>query len=238
MKTDKLALLQEHLAYSFKNEDWLQQALTHRSYVNESREKTTQDNERLEFLGDAVLDLVICQALMNRFPKSPEGDLSKMKAKIVSEQSLAEIAKQLNLGVFLFLGKGEERTQGSEKPSLLANAFEALIAAIYLDAGLEPAREFILKHFENELTDLTPGEISFDYKTALQEYSQKAFGTLPVYRVMSETGPDHQKEFEIETVVNGKQCGIGTGKNKKTAEQKSARKALIFLKKEGLEKKV
>ncbi len=232
MKTNKLSLLQENLGYSFENEDWLQQALTHRSYVNESREKTTQDNERLEFLGDAVLDLVICQALMDRFPKSLEGDLSKMKAKIVSEQSLAEIAKQLNLGAFLFLGKGEERTQGSEKPSLLANAFEALIAAIYLDTGLESARRVILYHFENSLTALTPGEISFDYKTALQEYSQKTFASLPVYRVMSETGPDHQKRFEVETIVGGKQCGIGTGKSKKAAEQKSAKEALVFLKRE------
>jgi len=233
MKKKPLVLLQEHLSYSFENIALLQQALTHRSYVNESREKTAKDNERLEFLGDAVLDLIICQALMERFPKSPEGDLSKMKAEIVNEQSLAKISKEFDLGTFLFLGKGEKRTQGSEKPSLLANAFEALIAAIYLDKGLESVRRVILKHFQKALTCLTPGEISFDYKTALQEYSQKTFGGLPIYRVMNETGPDHQKEFEIETIVNGKPCGIGKGKSKKAAEQTSAGKALIFLKVEG-----
>ncbi len=229
MQTNRLPLLQEHLGYSFENVSWLQRALTHRSYVNESREKSAEDNERLEFLGDAVLDLVICQALMDRFPKSPEGELSKMKAKIVSETSLADLARQIDLGAFLFLGKGEERTRGSEKPSLLANAFEALIAAIYLDTGLESARQLILAHFENTLAALKPGEISFDYKTALQEYSQKTFGTLPVYRVLSETGPDHQKEFQIETIVEGKQCGIGSGKSKKIAEQISAKKALLLL---------
>lgn len=230
MKTSTLSVLQDHLSYSFKNVAWLQQALTHRSYVNESRKKAAVDNERLEFLGDAVLDLVICEALMEHFPKSPEGELSKMKAKIVSEQNLAEVARQIDLGPFLLLGKGEERTRGSEKPSLLANAFEALIAAIYLDAGLESAKAVILKQLKDSLNTLTPGEISFDYKTALQEYSQKTFGTLPFYRVISETGPDHQKEFQIETIVNDKQCGIGTGKSKKTAEQKSARRALEFLK--------
>lgn len=229
MKSRKLSGLQKRLAYTFRNADLLEEALTHTSFINETKKKTVKDNERLEFLGDAVLDLIICQALMDQFPDVPEGDLSKMKAKIVSEKTLAEIAQTIDLGSFLLLGKGEERTQGSEKPSLLANALEALIAAIYLDAGLEASRDVVLNHFELPLEEVAPGEILFDYKTALQEYSQKRFGTLPVYRVVKEFGPDHQKRFEIETLVDGKACGAGFGKSKKEAEQKSAEAALAFL---------
>lgn len=229
MKSRELARLQKHIAYTFRNVDLLEEALTHKSYINETKKKTAKDNERLEFLGDAVLDLVICQALMERFPDVPEGDLSKMKAKIVNEDTLSQIAQTMDIGSSLLLGKGEEITKGSEKPSLLANALEALIAAVYLDTGLEASRDVILKHFKLSLKKVAPGEILFDYKTALQEYSQKHFGTLPVYRVVNESGPDHQKRFEIETWVNGKACGIGVGKSKKAAEQESAEAALAFL---------
>ncbi|MBN4054752.1 ribonuclease III [Nitrospira defluvii] len=229
MNSREQTRLQKRLAYTFRNPDLLEEALTHKSFMNETKKKTLKDNERLEFLGDAVLDLIICQTLMEQFPDVPEGDLSKMKAKIVNEDTLAQIAQAMDLGAFLLLGKGEERTQGSEKPSLLANALEAVIAAIYLDAGLEASRDVILNHFKLSLKAVVPGEILFDYKTALQEYSQKRFGTLPVYCLVNESGPDHQKRFEIETWVEGKACGLGMGKSKKAAEQQSAETALAFL---------
>jgi len=229
MKSKAFSSLQKSISYSFQDPRHLERALTHKSYINESKEKHRKDNERLEFLGDAVLDLIICHALMDQFPGVPEGDLSKMKAKIVSEDALAQVAQQIQLGAFLFLGKGEERTQGKEKPSLLANALEALIAAIYLDAGLPAARDAVLTLFDYRLKALDPAEISFDYKTALQEYSQKKFGTLPIYTVIAESGPDHEKRFKVEIFVDGKSCGMGIGKSKKMAEQKSAEAALSLL---------
>ncbi|MFQ5596963.1 MAG: ribonuclease III [Nitrospiria bacterium] len=229
MTAKDFSLLQERLSHRFRDTTLLRQALTHKSYINESKHKEMTDNERLEFLGDAVLDLSVRQDLMERFPDAPEGDLSKMKAKIVSEETLAQVARRIDLGPFLLLGKGEERTRGKEKPSLLANAMEAIIAAVYLDNGFSAARKLILDRFAVHLRALAPGEIHFDFKTALQEYSQKAFGVLPVYRLVQETGPDHRKRFEIETIVNGKTCAIGVGKSKKAAEQKSAEAALAAL---------
>jgi len=234
MKPRSLSLLEARLSYPFRKVKLLRQALTHKSYVNETKEKDRQDNERFEFLGDSVLDLIMCQELVERFPDLPEGDLSKMKAKIVSEEVLADVARKIDLGCYLFLGKGEIQSEGNTKPSLLSDALEALIAAIYLDAGrhngLSQTRRVVLSLFAEDLQSLNRGEVVFDYKTALQEYSQKMFASLPIYRVIRETGPDHEKQFEVGVFMNKALCGIGVGKSKKMAEQQAAQKALSAVK--------
>ncbi|HZR47192.1 MAG TPA: ribonuclease III [Candidatus Manganitrophaceae bacterium] len=232
MTPKDLSVLQKRLSYFFAEPKRLRQALTHKSYLNESKDKEVKDNERLEFLGDAVLDLIISEALIRRFPDSPEGDLSKLKAKVVSEGTLARVAKEIDLGSFLFLGKGEEITFGREKHSLLADALEAVIAAIYLDRGFSAAREVVLKEFDLPLRETDRPNQSFDYKTELQEHCQEVFEALPVYQVIQESGPDHQKIFEVEIRIRGELFGAGAGKSKKEAEQKAARAALEQLRKE------
>ncbi|MFQ5949612.1 MAG: ribonuclease III [Nitrospiria bacterium] len=232
MMPKDLTLLQRRLSFFFNEPRRLQQALTHKSYLNEAKEEGVKDNERLEFLGDAVLDLIISDVLMERFPDAPEGALSKMKARIVSEETLARVAKQIDLGNFLYLGKGEEMTRGKEKRSLLADAMEAVIAAIYLDKGLSSVQEVVLKRFEQSLEELTQSKMTSDYKTELQERCQKRFGSLPVYEVIQESGPDHQKIFEIEIRIDEVPYGIGTGSSKKEAEQRAAKIALEQLQKE------
>ncbi len=229
MTPKDLKFLEEALFYSFDAPTRLRQALTHKSYLNENREAGVKDNERLEFLGDAVLGLIISDVLMERFPNASEGDLSKMKARIVSEEILARIARGIDLGSFLYLGKGEERTLGKEKPSLLADAMEAVIAAIYLDRGFILVREVVLKQFEGQLKEVTLSRVAGDYKTELQEQCQKRFGILPVYEVIQESGPDHQKRFEIEIRINEVPYGVSTGNSKKEAEQGAAKIALESL---------
>jgi ribonuclease-3 len=205
----------------------LDEALTHKSHANELKDKG-KHNERLEFLGDAVLTLVISEYLAAVFPTSPEGDLSKRKAQLVSEVSLARAARQWSLGPLLRLGRGEELTQGREKSSLLANVLEAILGAIYLDGGLEPARAFAMRVLETELHDLCAGNrgAGQDYKTQLQEWCQKEFETLPHYETVRESGPDHEKMFEVELRVRGKVLGTGVGRSKKEAEQMAAQAAL------------
>lgn len=231
MTSKDLSFLQKRLSYSFIEPKLLRQALTHKSYLNESKDKTIKDNERLEFLGDAVLDLIVSEALVKRFPDFPEGDLSKMKAKVVSEGTLARIAKEIDLGSFLFLGKGEEITSGREKSSLLADAMEAVVAAVYLDQGFSAAREVVLKEFELPLREMTRPDLSADYKTELQELCQEIFETLPVYQVIQESGPDHQKKFEVEIRIQGIPFEVGIGRSKKEAEQKAAEATLGRLRK-------
>lgn len=229
MEPTPFFFLEEALSYSFHDPKLMRQALTHKSYINETKEKNRKDNERLELLGDSVLDLIMCQDLLDRFPELPEGDLSKMKAKIVSEETLAEVARGLNLGAFLFLGKGEAQSEGKDKPSLLSDAMEALIAAIYLDGGLSIVRRVVLRFFDGPLSALGQGELVFDYKTALQEYSQKVFASLPTYEMIQESGPDHEKQFEVGVFIDATLHGIGIGKTKKAAEQQAAQKAFLEL---------
>lgn len=226
MTPKDLKFLERELSYSFEDPARLRQSLTHKSYLNENKDMGVKDNERLEFLGDSVLGLIISDVLMERFPEASEGDLSKMKARIVSEETLARVAKGIDLGSYLYLGKGEERTLGKEKPSLLSDAMEAVIAAIYLDKGFTPVREVVLKQFEKCLKEVTLSNFSSDYKTELQEQCQKRFGTLPVYTVVQESGPDHQKRFEIEIRINEAPYGISDGNSKKEAEQRAAKIAL------------
>ncbi len=222
----------QRIGYHFKNTEVLRQACTHKSYVNEQSESGSGDNERLEFLGDAVLDLVISDLLMEQFPKLPEGGLTKLRASLVSETGLSKIAEAIDLGQYLLLGKGEELTGGREKKSILSCAFEALIAAIYVDSremGLLPVQRVIHHLFENEIP---PDEGSFlfhDFKTELQEYAQKKFQTTATYQLFSASGRDHEKEFEIAAILNEKEYGRGKGASKKRAEQLAAKAALAVL---------
>lgn len=221
--------LETALQHVFQDRRRLEVALTHASSLNERKGSEPRgDNERLEFLGDAVLDLIISEALIERYPEATEGALSKMRARLVSEAALAQIARRLGLGRFLRLGRGEELSGGREKSSLLADAFEAVVAAVYHDGGYEAARRTVLTLLEPEFAEeLASGVI--DYKTQLQEYCQQLFGQLPLYRVTRESGPDHRKVFQVELMINGRCYGDGTGKSKKEAEQQAAKTALAQL---------
>lgn len=215
--------------YRFTNPCLLAEALTHKSHVNERRDSGRKHNERLEFLGDAVLSLIISDYLANRYPALSEGALSKLKAKLVSETSLANAARRLDIGSRLQLGRGEELSNGRDKASLLADALEAVIAAVYLDGGFEASRNFTILALTDELSHIDvqqekPGED--DYKTRFQEWCQKRYESLPRYVIVRETGPDHHKRFEVEVQVNDRVFGVGHGHSKKEAEQEAAQQAL------------
>lgn len=216
-----LVLLQRELGYTFSDAGLLLRSLTHVSY---ERKKEDAHNEVLEFLGDAVLDLAISDLLIRLYPARSEGDLSRMRAALVNSSALAEKATILNLGPLLRLGKGEERSGGRSKPSILAGAFEALLGAIYEDGGYAACRRLVERYFTADLKDKKLGQQ--DYKTRLQEISQMLFHAPPVYRLVSESGPDHDKCFVTEIAVGGKVLGSGLGKTKKQSEQEAAEKAL------------
>jgi ribonuclease-3 len=219
------------LGYSFNNQELILQAFRHPSYVYENDELGISDNQRLEFLGDAVISLAISHLLMESFPEIKEGDLSKYRASLVSESGLYHIARELHLGDYLLLGKGEEQTNGRKKPSIISDAFEALIGAIYLDSGFAEALRIIAKLFSPLLNKITLGESINDFKTELQEYSQDTFQSPPEYRVEKETGPDHNKTFYVSVCLRKELMGQGKGKSKKEAEQNAAKEALACLKK-------
>jgi ribonuclease-3 len=216
--------LEERIGRRYGNAGLLEQALTHKSFANEN--KLTHHNERLEFLGDAVLNLLVSERLMTICPDSPEGDLSRLRAVIVSEPGLAAVAREIGIGDFIRLGRGEEQTGGRNKDSLLADGLEAIIASVYLDGGAEGAGSFIARFFEDRIRAACASGGTFDYKTALQELCQERLKQLPEYRVVSETGPDHQKQFDVELFVKGEAWGRGTGRSKKEAEQRAAKEAL------------
>ncbi|MDE3017596.1 MAG: ribonuclease III [Nitrospirota bacterium] len=217
---------QQAIGYRFSRPALLDEALTHKSYVNERKDRGGHDNERLEFLGDAVLSLIIGEHVVGALPAASEGELSKLKARLVSEVVLAQAARGLGLGPLLRLGRGEELNQGRDKNSLLANAFEAVLAAIYLDGGLDAARAFAVRSCANELAQLGNGaEAQGDYKTRLQEWCQKRYEALPQYATVRESGPDHQKLFEVQVTIQGDIVGTGLGRTKKEAEQAAARQA-------------
>ncbi len=223
-----LVEFQKTLCYQFKDTQLLEEALRHSSYVNEQLDPEMRDNERMEFLGDAVLNLVVGHLLMKTYPQMHEGELSRIRANMVNETQLAGIARTLDLGKHLLLGKGEIQSNGSDKNSLLANAFEAVIAAVYLDNGFEAAATLLEHHFETlvqKAPTLTTGQ---DYKSRLQEAVQSTIKKIPQYQVIEESGPDHDKTFTIQMSVGDLQTQ-GTGKNKKTAEQEAARKGLELL---------
>ena len=227
-KPDNLTAI---LDYSFKNEELLSQAFRHPSYVYEKDDPGVSDNQRLEFLGDAVINLAISHLLMESFPEMKEGDLSKYRASLVSESGLHFIARELELGDYLLLGKGEERTNGRKKPSILTDALEALIGAIYLDGGFTDVLRVIEGIFSPLLNRIGLGGSINDFKTELQEYSQEAFQSTPEYRLEKETGPDHNKTFYVAVYLKGNVLGRGEGKSKKEAEQRAAKEALVCLRK-------
>ncbi len=221
--------LQNSLGILFSNEKLLKQAFTHSSYVNEHRRKPFEDNERLEFLGDAVLELTISQFLFNKYPTMTEGELTKLRAAIVCEPSLVSFASELGFGKFILLGKGEEMTGGRERPALLADVFEAFIGALFLDKGLD----VVIKFLEQVVyPKINAGAFShvMDFKSQLQEFIQRDGIGVIEYRVLQEKGPAHNKEFVSKVTLNGEELGTGTGKSKKEAEQHAAQMALEVLK--------
>lgn len=229
MKPDQLS---KKLGYNFNQPLLLEQAFCHASYANENPGLQLKDNERLEFLGDAVIDLVISHLLMEEFPDAKEGDLSKYRAMIVDETGLYEIALGLELGDYLLLGKGEEQGSGRQKPSILANTMEALCGAVYLDGGFQSAMEVIGRCFRPLLDRVGKNGIAHDFKSLLQEFTQRNYKTAPNYHLINETGPDHNKTFTIGLSLQGKVLAQGTGKSKKEAEQNAAREAFFCLQRE------
>lgn len=212
--------------YRFKNSTLIRQALTHSSYANEKRMNRLYNNERPEFLGDAVLELVTSEFLYHEYPDMHEGELTKLRASIVCEPTLALCAKEIKLGNFILLGKGEDATGGRERASILSDALEAVIGAIYLDGGFTNAKEFILKYI---MLDIDNKKLFYDSKTILQEMVQGMEAGKLSYDLLSEEGPDHNKQFTVSVSIGGKQYAIGTGRTKKAAEQEAAYKALLFL---------
>ena len=233
MSKPKLAKNPEGLAreldYSFKSLELLYQAFRHPSYVYENNDQGIQDNQTLEFLGDSVINLAISHLLMESFPEMKEGELSKRRASLVSENGLYPIACKLRVGDYLLLGKGEEQTQGRKKPSILTDAFEALIGAIYLDGGFAGAMRIIAELFRSVLTENGLDKAFVDFKTELQEFSQDAFQATPEYRIEKEIGPDHDKTFYVAVYIRGDLMGKGKGKSKKEAERTAAQEALACL---------
>ena len=223
----QLAEFQEKIGYSFKEEGLLRQALTHSSYANEKHMKKLSDNERLEFLGDAVLEIVSSDFLYANYPDLPEGDLTRLRASIVCEPTLAMCTDMLNLGDYLLLGKGEDQTGGRKRKSILSDALEAIIGAIYLDGGFANAKEFVLKYI---LTDIEHKKLFYDSKTILQEMVQAAGREHLEYELIREEGPDHNKTFEVRALLAGVEIGRGCGRTKKAAEAACAYQAILKLK--------
>ncbi|HPL64625.1 MAG TPA: ribonuclease III [Syntrophales bacterium] len=222
------------LGYAFEHIELLYQALTHRSYLNENPDPEKEDNERLEFLGDAVLDLCITDILMRNFPDYSEGHLSKMRAAIVNEQHLAEVARHARIGEFIMLGRGEEMSGGRAKNSILSNSLEAVVGAIYMDRGFDPALDYIRRTFEPFMDRWVRHPVYKDYKTYLQEFSQNRYKTMPKYTLVHEHGPDHEKIFHIRLTISDVLTAIGVGKSKKEAEQRAAKMAFEELRESGL----
>ncbi len=231
MKTNDHFEIEKKLVYEFRSKELLDEALRHSSFVNEQPDADLRDNERFEFLGDAVLNLIVGHILMERYPNVNEGDLSRTRANLVNESQLAIIARAIDLGAFIRLGKGEIQTNGRDKNSILAGAFEALIAAVYLDGGFKAAFKIIENNFIPLLDSVNSAIDSYDYKSQLQEWVQEEQGAMPYYKVVREEGPDHDKTFWISVKVFDVESD-GQGKNKKMAEQDAAKKALEILKKE------
>lgn len=213
------------------DDELLFQAVTHASYVNENKNEKLRDNERLEFLGDAVLGLIVSEYLFKHYPKNSEGGLTKIRAAVICEQTLAKRARTFNLGEFMLLGRGEEITGGRERNSLLADAFEAVVGALYLGYGFETAKNFVLSQIIPEINCVVKGVYGWDYKTIFQEAVQKNGPVNLQYKIVNETGPDHEKIFTIELFLDGEPVSKGRGHSKKEAEQSAARSAYYSLKK-------
>ncbi len=224
---EELNRFEEYIGYHFENKELLTEALSHSSYANEKK-KCRCSNERLEFLGDSVLSIIVSEYLFTNYKEMPEGELTKLRASLVCEKALHVFAKEIHLGEFLLLGKGEENTGGRNRSSILADAFEAVIAAIYLDGGIEPAKKHVLRFIPSHVEK--SGRLNFrDYKTVLQEIIQKNPEEKVEYVLAGETGPDHDKAFTVNVCLNSNVIGTGTGKSKKSAEQMAAKEALMLM---------
>ena len=213
----KYSQLEQCLGYQFTNKNLIIEALTHKSF------KKAYNNERLEFLGDAVLNLIVGEFLFNKFPQSNEGDLSKIRASLVNEKGFTKLANAINLGDFIFLSDAEERNEGRKKASILSDAFEAIMGAVYIEAGLEILKPIILDLLDKNYENITLDNLFSDYKTALQEVTQAKFGTIPTYKLESATGPDHLKIFELSLWIGDKHYVNAKGKSKKLAQQAAAK---------------
>lgn len=222
----KLEEFARKLKVEFKNYKLLQEALTHRSVLNELREQGRESNERLEFLGDAVLELITTEFLFNKYPNRPEGDLTSFRAAVVRTESLAETALKLNYSTYLYMSKGEEATGGRTRPYILANSFEAVLGAIYLDQGYETAKTFVTSALLHKLDKIVINRLDIDNKSKLQEVAQELLKQTPTYEVIEESGPDHDKEFKVKVLIGEKEYGSGEGKSKQEAEQNAAQDAL------------
>lgn len=223
----KIKEFEEKIGYSFKNKDLLFEALSHSSFANEYKHGR-HSNERLEFLGDSVLSIIVSEHLFKHFKHLPEGELTKIRASLVCEKALFEFSKQIDLGSFIFLGRGEENTGGRKRPSIVSDAFEAVIAAVYLDGGMETAREYVLGFIPKDLNRNTADNLQ-DYKTILQEIIQRNPEEKVEYVLKSQTGPDHDRHFTVEVCLNTNVIGRGEGHSKKQAEQQAAKEALQLM---------
>ncbi|TAL38713.1 MAG: ribonuclease III [Spirochaetes bacterium] len=221
----QLTHFQNNTRTKFSDKRLLNRALTHRSYINEAGPHV-KDNERLEYLGDSVLALVVNEYLFKRFEKYVEGDLAKIKSAVVSEATLSKVAKEIQLGDFILLGRGEEISGGRSRNSILANTLEAVIGALYLDAGLKESKKFVLSLLKKDIERIDSASYYRDPKTTLQEYVQKKYREKPVYEVVKESGPDHLKEFTVTLIINGVRISSGSGSSKRKAEMEAARAAL------------
>ena len=222
--------LEARLGYYFYNKELLIKALTHKSYTYYFKKEYTSSNERLEFLGDSVLGLIISEFLINKMPAEHEGKLTKIKSFIVSETSLYKVAENIGIERYILLGKSEFSSQNHDKSSIISDAVEAIIGAIYLDGGIEGAKKFIIKHFKKIIEKTIEEGLFIDYKSFLQEVIQKKYKSKPSYKVVKEEGPEHKKIFYVITEINGKEYGTGKGRNKKEAEQHAAKATLEIIK--------
>lgn len=223
---DNLKKFQKKFKIEFDNLELIKTALKHRSYLNITNEPRTNSNERLEFLGDTVLDLIVARYLYEKFPRKTEGELSKVKSILVRKSVLAEIAAKISLGDLILINWGEEKTGGRNRQSILADVFEAVLGAIYMDKGIEVATEFIQTHLLSDFKKIVRKELYINHKSILLEYTQSSGQGIPAYKVIDEIGPDHAKSFLVEVHVNGQKMGKGQGKTKKVAEQEAAKQAI------------
>lgn len=228
IKSDHFSDLEEQIQINFKNKNFLKNAFIHRSYLNEHKDFSGQSNERLEFLGDSILSIIVSDFLFKNLPNSGEGELTQIRASLVRTETLAAVARKLDLGSFLYLSKGEEDSSGRNNKTILANTFEALVGAIYMDQGIENAQKFIQNNILSEWKKLSVTAV-VDFKSKLQETLQRKYHQSPKYKLIASFGPDHNRSFEMAVLMEEKILGVGTGKNKQSAAQKAAENSLKSL---------